>query len=86
MIKALAMSDDECRKVMRVITDTYHCLHQGEVYDKARALHNNVTAIADGTKIQHQLIADYREAGLSFSQTTLLINMHCNKSNLCTVT
>jgi hypothetical protein len=79
------MSDDERRKVTRVITDTYHCLRQGEVYDKARASHNNVTAIVDGTKIQ-QLIADYREAGLSFSQTTLLINMHCNKNNLRTVT
>jgi hypothetical protein len=77
-IKALAMSDDKHRKVTRVITDTYHCLRQGDIYDKARASRNNVPTIADGTKIQ-QLISDYREAGLSFSQTTLLINMHCNK-------
>ncbi len=74
------MSDDECRKVMQVITDTYHCLRQGKVYNKARALGNNVTAIANGTKIQ-QLIADYREAGLSLSQTTLLINRLAHTAN-----
>ncbi len=79
------MSDDERRKVTQVITDTYNCLHQGEVYGKARASRNNVTAIADGAKIQ-QLIAVYREAGLSFSQMTLLINMHCDKNDLRTVT
>ena len=44
-----------------------------------------IAAIADGTKIQ-QLIADYRDARLSYSQRTLLINMHCHKNNLCTVT
>ena len=85
MLKALAMSADKCRKVTRVITDTYHCLWQGEVYNVARASCDNVTAIADGTKIQ-QLIADCREAGLSYSQTTLLINMHCHKNNLRTMT
>jgi hypothetical protein len=84
-IKALAMSADKCRKMIRVITDTCHCLHHGEVYNEGRALQKNVTAIADGSKIQ-QLIADYREARLSYSQTTLMINMHCNKNNLRTVT
>jgi hypothetical protein len=64
---------------MQVITDTNHCLPRDEVYNEG------VATVADGSKIQ-QLIADYREAGLSFSQTTLMINMYCNKNNLHTVT
>jgi hypothetical protein len=84
-IKAIAMSADDRRKVMQVITETYHCLRCDKVYDKGRALQNNVATIVDGSKIQ-QLIANFREAGLSFSQMTLMINMYCNKNNLRTVT
>jgi hypothetical protein len=83
-IKALAMSADERRKVKQVITDTYHSLCRGEDYNKGRASRENVTEIADGSKIQ-QLVADYREHGLSYSQTTLMINMYCKKNNLRTV-
>jgi hypothetical protein len=78
------MSADKRGKVVQVITDRYHSLRRGKVYDEGRALQNNVTMIANGSKIQ-QLIADYREAGLSFSQTTLMINIYCSKNELLTV-
>jgi hypothetical protein len=83
-IKALAMSADERRKVEQVITYTYHSLCRGEEYNEGRASRENVTKTADGSKIQ-QLIADYREHGLSNSQTTLMINMYCKKNKLRTV-
>jgi hypothetical protein len=74
-MNALDMSvlADECRKVERIITKTYHSLLGGEEYNEGRKSRKNLTAIADGNKIQ-QLVADYREAGLSFSQTTVMIN------------
>jgi hypothetical protein len=78
------MSSDKCRKVKLVITDTYHNLHSSEVYNEGRTLQKNLTAIANDSKIQ-QLIADYREAGLSFSQTLLMINMYRRKNKLRTV-
>ena len=83
-IKSLAMSADERRKVKQVITDTYHSLCGGEDYNKGRASRETITEIADGSKIQ-QLVANYRERGLSYSQTTLMINMYCKKNNLRTV-
>ena len=83
-IKALAMSADECRKVKQVISDTYHNLHHSEVYNAGRPSQKNATAIANERKIQ-QLIANYREAGLSYSQTMLMINMHCTKNQLHTM-
>ena len=78
------MSADERRKVEQVITYTYHSLCRGEEYNEGRASRENVTKTADGSKIQ-QLIADYREHGLSNSQTTLMINMYCKKNKLRTV-
>ena len=83
-IKAHAMSADECRKVEQVITYTYHSLCCGQEYNEGRASCENVTEIADGSKIQ-QLVANYREHGLSYSQTTLMINIYCRKNKLHTV-
>ncbi len=85
-MNALDMSvlADERRKVERIITKTYHSLLHGEEYDEGRKSRKNLTAIADGNKIQ-QLVADCREAGLSFSQTTVMINIYCRKNELLTV-
>jgi hypothetical protein len=82
--QALAMSADKHRIVEQITTDTYHSLHCGEVYNEGRALQNNVTIKANGSKIQ-LLIANYREARLRFSQTTLMINMYCSKNKLLAV-
>jgi hypothetical protein len=70
----------KCRKVELVITNTYHSLHCGEQYNEGRKLRENLTAIADGNKIQ-QLVAIFREAGLSFSQTTVMINIYCKRTS-----
>ncbi len=69
----MSVSADKRRKVERIITKTYHSLLHGEEYNKGRKSRKNLTAITDGNNIQ-QLVADYREAGLSFSQTTVMIN------------
>ena len=83
-MNALDMSADECRKVERIITNTYHSLLCSEEYNEGRKLQKNLIAIADGNKIQ-QLVANCREAGLSFSQTTVMINNYCKKNELLTV-
>jgi hypothetical protein len=75
-VEALEMTIEEHRKVETVISDTYQSLHQEKVFDEGRISRKNKTAIADGSKIQ-QLVADYRESGLSFSKTTFLINIYC---------
>ena len=56
-----------------------------EVFDEGRISQKNKTAIADSSKIQ-QLLADYRECGLSYSKTTFLINIYCIENDLLTVT
>jgi hypothetical protein len=85
IIAALEMTANECRKVERVIHKTYHSLRNGEIYDESRSLRQNETAIADGSKIQ-QLVADYRETGLSYSETAMVFNLYCIEKSLPTVT
>ena len=85
IIAALEMTANERRKVERVIHKTYHSLRNGEIYDESRSSRQNETAIADGSKIQ-QLVADYRETGLSYSETTMVINVYCIEKILPTVT
>ncbi len=80
----MSVSADERRKVELIITKTYHSLLRGEEYNKGGKSRKNLTAIADGNNIQ-QLVTDYREAGLSFSQTTVMINIYCRKNELLTV-
>jgi hypothetical protein len=85
IVGALEMTVVDSRKVETVISDTYQSLHQGEIYDKGRISRKNKTAIADSSKIQ-QLLTDYRECGLSYSETTFLINIYCIENDLLTVT
>jgi hypothetical protein len=77
-------SEVDRRTVYKVIRETYTCAVNGEVYDPSRKRRENKSSIAKGSEIE-KLVADYREAGLSYSQTTLLINIHCTKLNLRTV-
>ena len=62
------MTANERRNVEQVIHKTYHSLRNGEIYDESRSSQQNETAIADGSNIQ-QLVADYRETGLSYTTT-----------------
>ncbi len=84
-IAALEMTANKCRKVETIIYTTYHSLHNGEIYNKSKSSRQNETAIANGSKIQ-QLVADYRETGLSYSETMTVINLYCIESNIPTVT
>ena len=68
IIAALEMTANERRNVERVIHKTYHSLRNGKIYDKSRSSQQNETAIAIGSNIQ-QLVADYRETGLSYTTT-----------------
>ena len=81
IIAALEMTANECRKVERVIHKTYHSLRNGEIYDKSKSSQQNETAIVDGSNIQ-QLVADYRETGLSYSETMMVINLSCIEKSL----
>ena len=56
----------------------------GEVYDPRRVTWEGTTFIKEGSKEQ-QLVADYRERGLSLTETTMLINRWCIKNGHKTV-
>jgi hypothetical protein len=84
-VEALEMTIEERRKVETVISDTYQSLRQEKVFDEGRISRKNKTAIAHSSKIQ-QLVADYQESGLSFSETTFLINIYCVENDLLTIT
>jgi hypothetical protein len=71
--------------VETVIYKIYHSLRNGKIYDKNRSLQQNEMAIANSSKIQ-QLVADYRETGLSYSETMMVINIYCIEKNIPTVT
>jgi hypothetical protein len=85
IIAGLEMTANERRKVERVIHKTYHSLRNGKIYDEIRSSQQNEMAIVDGSKIQ-QLIADYRETGLSYSETAMVINLYCIEKSLPTIT
>jgi hypothetical protein len=76
IVEALKLDNSQRRRVERVIAETHHCLIHGEVYDAKRATHEGKLAIEDGSEIQ-QLVANYRERGLSYTETTMMINRWC---------
>jgi len=85
IVKAMKMNKNQRKKVLRVIAQTHHCLTVGEVYDSKRAFRAGTTFIKDGSKEQ-QLVADYRERGLSLTETTMLVNRWCVANGRETVT
>lgn len=73
---SLEMTANKHIKVEKVICITYHSLRNGKLYGISKSSHGNETAIADGSNIQ-QLVTDYRETGLSYSETMMVINIYC---------
>ena len=69
---------------MRVIAKTHHSLTVGEAHDSTRAFCAGTAFIKDGSKEQ-QLVADYRERGLSYTETTMLVNKWRIRNNRETV-
>jgi hypothetical protein len=70
------MQSDQRRRVSKVIKEPHQSLLRGESYDPTKALRAGTTAIKDGS-MEQQLVADYRERGLSLTETTMLINRWC---------
>ena len=62
-----------------MITKTHDALMGGNVYDGERKSSPGKTAIEKGSK-EEQLVADYRERGLSLYETMILINKWCRKN------
>eukprot|EP00956_Cyclotella_meneghiniana_P020465 scaffold36269_cov40-Cyclotella_meneghiniana.AAC.2 len=86
IIEGLKMDKNKDRhKVRRVILKTHKALLQGDEYVAMREYRPGTTAIKQGS-IQQKLIADYREKGLSFTETTMMINRYCYENGLETVT
>jgi hypothetical protein len=81
----LKMQSDQRRRVRKVIEETHQALLSGKSYDPTKALRAGTTAIKDGTKEQ-QLVADYRERGLSLTETTMLVNRWCVRNGHESVT
>ena len=79
------MSKNQRRMIHKVISVTHQCLMTGETYEPMRASVPGTTAIKDGSREQ-QLIADYRERGLSFTETTMLVNRWCHRNGHESVT
>jgi hypothetical protein len=83
--EAMKMSKNQRRMIHKVISVTHQCLMTGETYEPMRASVPGTTAIKDGSREQ-QLIADYRERGLSFTETTMLVNRWCHRNGHESVT
>ena len=84
IVRALRLNKNQRKKVLRVIAKTHHSLTVGEARDSTRAFRAGTAFIKDGSKEQ-QLVADYRERGLSFTETTILVNKCCIRNNRETV-
>ena len=67
-----------------VIAATHSSLISGVDYDSSRAHRPGTRAIKDGS-IKQQMVADCRERGMSYTETTLTINIDCIKHGRKTV-
>ena len=70
--------------MFRVISKTHHSLTVDGNFDAKRAHRAGNAFIKDGIKEQ-QLVADYREHGLSLVETTMLLDKRCIRNNRETV-
>jgi hypothetical protein len=76
VIGGLKLKESQRRTVEKVLIATHHSLLKGEEYEPSRKSAPKKRFIEDGSKEQ-QLVADYREQGLSYTETTMLINRWC---------
>ena len=85
VIKTLKLSKNLRRKVLTIISQTHRSLLVGTECDLSQAHQAGTRMIADGSEEQ-QMIANYRERGLSYTETTMLVNRWCIASERTTVT
>ena len=64
------------RLVLNVIVKMHHALLTGTKYDSMREFFASSAAIKSGSP-EEQALADYRECGLSYTETVLLIIRQC---------
>ena len=75
IVSVLNFTKHQRRRVRDIIEHTHHCLLTGESYNPARESREApyLTNIEDGSRTA-QSVADYLECGLSYRETTILIN------------
>ena len=83
--RALRLNTNQHRRVLNVIVRTHHALLTGAEYDSMREFRAGSVAITPGS-LEEQAVADNRERGLSYTETTLLINRQCLQDGRPTVT
>ena len=74
--RALRLNANQRRRVLNVIVKMHHALLTGAEYDSMREFRAGSVAIKFGSP-EEQAVTDYRESGLSYTKTTLLINRQC---------
>ena len=74
----LKLKKSQRLRVENVIAETHRALLLGEEYDSSRAHRPGTRAIKDGS-VEQQMVADCRERGMSYTETTLFINRDCEK-------
>ena len=74
--RAFRLNANQHRRVLNVIGKTHHALLTGAEYVLMREFHASSVAIKSGSP-EEQVVTDYRERGLSYTETTLLISRKC---------
>ena len=72
----LKMTIKQHQRIENVIADTHFAYLTGAEYDSAREFRAGTRIIKSGS-IEEQMVADLRERGLSYSETTILICRDC---------
>jgi len=85
IVSALSYSKFQRRRVKEIIANYHFTTLVGGVYDPQRKSCSNLTAIEDGGPI-HQMICNYIESGVSYTEAQLLVNIWCVKNEKPIVT
>ena len=85
IVSTLRSKTSQRQRVEDVIAATHHAHHTGEEYNSMKAFQAGTHAIEDDS-IEQQMVANLREQGLSFTDTTILSNQDCIKTGRMTVT
>ena len=72
----LNMRRDQRQRILNVVAKTHHALLTGKEYESMREFCVGSKSIKPG-RIEEQAVADLRERGLSYTETTLLTNHDC---------
>lgn len=87
IVSALNYTVHQRRKVKLILERTHRCLLLDEPYDATRKSREKPypTTIEDGSETE-QLVADYLELGLSYTEATMMINRDLHRAGKTTIT